>query len=68
MWLLGRYELHIGAIKLLDYYGGYEEVSTQDYFAAQIVLEEMKSDPCWRHPHRIYCVMDRYEAKQQQAV
>ena len=60
------YEMHIGSIKLLDYYGGYQEVKPDDYFAAWLVLEEMKSDPCWRFPHRFYCVEDRYELKKQQ--
>ena len=49
---LCRYEMHIGNIKLLDYYGGYNEVQPDAYFAAWMVLEEMKSDPCWKYPHR----------------
>jgi hypothetical protein len=48
----GRYEMHIGKIKLLDYYGGYNEVDPEAYFGAWMVLEEMKSDPCWKYPHR----------------
>ena len=44
------YEMHIGSIKLLDYYGGYQEVKPDDYFAAWLVLEEMKSDPCLALP------------------
>lgn len=44
--------MHIGNIKLLDYYGGYDNVEPEAYFAAWMVLEEMKSDPCWRYPHR----------------
>ena len=50
--VLCRYEMHIGNIKLLDYYGGYNEVQPDAYFAAWMVLEEMKSDPCWKYPHR----------------
>ena len=61
------YELHIGAIRLLDYYGGYEDVTPEAYFAAWLVLEEMKSDPCWKFPHRFYCVEDRYEVKKKKA-
>jgi len=60
------YEMHIGNIKLLDYYGGYDNVEPEAYFAAWMVLEEMKSDPCWRYPHRFYCVEDRFEVKKQQ--
>lgn len=62
-----RYELHIGAVRLLDYYGGYEDLSPEAYFAAWLVLEEMKSDPCWKFPHRFYCVEDRYEVKKKKA-
>lgn len=60
------YEMHIGSIKLLDYYGGYNEIKPDDYFASGIVLEEMKSDPCWKFPHRFYCVEDRWELKKEQ--
>lgn len=60
------YEMHIGKIKLLDYYGGYNEVDPEAYFGAWMVLEEMKSDPCWKYPHRFYCVEDRFEVKKQQ--
>ena len=63
---MGRYELHIGNLKLLDYYGGYNVVTPEDYFAAWLVLEEMKSDPCSKFPHRFYCVEDRFESKKQQ--
>ena len=67
MRLICRYEMHIGNIKLLDYYGGYNAVTPEAYFAAWLVLEEMKSDPCWKFPHRFYCVEDRFEVKKQQS-
>lgn len=59
--------MHIGNIKLLDYYGGYNVVTPEAYFAAWLVLEEMKSDPCSKFPHRFYCVEDRFEVKKQQS-
>lgn len=62
------YEMHISSIRLLDYYGGYEDITPEQYFAAQIFLEEMKSDPCWKFPHRFYCVEDRFEEKKKQMV